>query len=268
MERALVLRHQFFDVNSEQVLNACRIVGELCNLMAVIYLQQEEFSLVLELLKKAEVVTERNAAGRAVTYNNMACFHRRSGKLRTALKYTQKALKIEAKLESGVKYYRADTYLNACAILSQLGDHHSALKHAHSALISLQEELFKGLDNLDGHESDKDTEDDSPKTKQQVHVKLDRIAVLAIAYHNLGVEQEFLKKHESCLASYRKGMEIAEQYLGHDNPTTQTLRNAYDAAEKSVSAAKETKTEKETLSKNSIRKKVKGNRITQNYLGT
>lgn len=64
------------------------------------YLQQEDFGMVLELLKKAEILTERDQAGRAVTYNNLACYHRRRGKLHAALQYLHKALKIEAKLVS------------------------------------------------------------------------------------------------------------------------------------------------------------------------
>eukprot|EP01037_Dinobryon_pediforme_P027093 gene27093-29864_t len=46
-------------------------VGEMCNLLAMTYLQQEEFPMVLELLKKAEILTERDAAGRAATYNHL-----------------------------------------------------------------------------------------------------------------------------------------------------------------------------------------------------
>jgi hypothetical protein len=43
----------------------------------------------------------------------------------------------------------------------------------------VQEELFRGL---------------NPINDQAQTPKADRIAVLAIAYHNIGVEQEFLKK--------------------------------------------------------------------------
>jgi hypothetical protein len=38
---------------------------------------QEDFAMVLELLKKAEILTERDAPGRAVTFNNLACYYRR-----------------------------------------------------------------------------------------------------------------------------------------------------------------------------------------------
>lgn len=93
----------------------------------------------------------------------------------------------------------ADTHLNTCAVLSQVGRHQGALEHAQSALILLQEELFGGGAAMGG---DGGREDQPPRA--------DRIAVLAIAYHNMGVEQEFLKKFEHSLQSYRKGVEVSE----------------------------------------------------------
>jgi len=88
------------------------------------------------------------------------------------------------------------------------------LEHAQSALILLQEELFSGaMSGGDGNNG--------------VAQKVDRIAVLAIAYHNIGVEQEFLKRHEQSLHSYRKGVDIAETHLGNDHGITITLRNSH-----------------------------------------
>lgn len=60
----------------------------------------------------------------------------RQGKLHAALQYLQKALKIESRIERVQN--PADTHLNCCAVLSQLGRHQSALEHAQSALILLQ----------------------------------------------------------------------------------------------------------------------------------
>mmetsp|Transcript_28780 Transcript_28780/g.37795 ORF Transcript_28780/g.37795 Transcript_28780/m.37795 type:complete len:470 (-) Transcript_28780:456-1865(-) len=210
MERGLVLRQHFFGAESEEVWRACRTVGEMCNLLAMTYLQQEDFAMVLELLKKAEILTERDEKGKAVTYNNLACYYRRQGKLHAALQYLQKALKIESRLQEVEN--PADTHLNACAVLSQLGRHASALEHAQSSMILLQEELFHG--------------DGDPKP--------DRVAVLGIAYHNIGVEQEFLKKYEQSITSYRKGVEVAEQYLGPKHAITITLRNSLVAAKRAV----------------------------------
>lgn len=96
--------------------------------------------MVHELLTQAHVLTERHPSGRAVTYNNFACYFRKQGKLHSALKYLQKALRLEESIEDGDN--PADTHLNLCAVLSQLGRHADALEHAQDALILLQEELF------------------------------------------------------------------------------------------------------------------------------
>jgi len=220
MERGLVLRQHFFGADSDEVWSACKTVGEMCNLLAMTYLQQEDYNLVLELLKKAEILTERNPGARAATFNNFACYYRRQGKLHAALQYLQKALKIEAKLNN-VKN-AADTHINACAVLSQLGRHQTALEHAQSALILLQEELLAPPGS------------GAPKAPPQA----DRIAVLAIAYHNIGVENEFLKRLDQSLLSYRKGVEVAERYLGPKHAICVTLKNSLVAAKKSLAAGK------------------------------
>ena len=62
--------------------------------------------------------------------------------------------------------------------------------------------------------------------------KADRIAVLAIAYHNIGVENEFLKRFEQSVLSYRKGVEVAERYLGSKHAIAITLKNSLAAAKK------------------------------------
>eukprot|EP01035_Chromulina_nebulosa_P016977 gene16977-22473_t len=197
-EKGLVLRQHIYGADSNEVWKSCKKVGELCNLLAMTYLQQEDYELVLELLKKAEILTERDPAGRAATFNNFACYYRKKGKLHAALQYLQKSLKIESKLPKVQN--PADTHINACAVLSQLGRHQTALEHAQTALILLQEELL--TPSISSSESSNNTP-----------LQADRIAVLAIAYHNIGVEQEFLKKYEQSVISYQKGVEVAERYL-------------------------------------------------------
>lgn len=218
MERGLVLRQHFFGSDSEEVWTACKTVGEMCNLLGMTYLQQEDFNMVLELLKKAEILTERDPPGRAATYNNLACYYRRQGKLHAALQYLQKALKIESRLANVQN--PADTHINACAVLSQLGRHQTALEHAQQALILLQEELL------------------TPPGAGAAAAPpaADRIAVLAIAYHNIGVEQEFLKRFDQSVLSYRKGVEVAERYLGPKHAICITLKNSLVASKKAAAA--------------------------------
>lgn len=72
-----------------------------------------------------------------------------------------------------------DIHLNICAILSQMGKHELALQHAMKALILIQDELVNKLDAIKQAGTEKKPED--------------RLIVLCIAYHNIAVEQEFLK---------------------------------------------------------------------------
>ena len=90
MERGLILRHHIFGSESNEVWNACKATAEICNILAMRYLQNDELETVLELLKKADILTERDLRGRAATFNNFACYYRRQGKLFAALKYLQK----------------------------------------------------------------------------------------------------------------------------------------------------------------------------------
>jgi len=166
--------------------------------------------MVSELLKKAEILTEHDPKSKAVTYNNFACFSRQQGRLHASLAYLQKALGIEKRLMHVDN--PADTHLNLCAVLSQLGRHREALEHSQQALMLLQEELF------------------AEGAAERAAQKPDRIAVLAICYHNIGVECEFLKHQTASLQAYTKGVEIASVYLGATHGITQTLERSQGAA--------------------------------------
>lgn len=61
--------------------------------------------------------------------------------------------------------------------------------------------------------------------------------MLSIAYHNIGVEQEFLKRYDQSMLSYRKGAEVAERYLGAKHAICITLKNSVSAAKKSAAVA-------------------------------
>ena len=48
----------------------------------------------------------------------------------------------------------------------------------------------------------------------------DKVAVLAIAYHNMGVEQEFLRSYPAAILSYKKAVNFAEKHLGPEDGIT------------------------------------------------
>lgn len=91
-----------------------------------------------------------------------------------------------------------------------------------SAVILLQEMMLtKRLDPS----SVQDDDDDLPQENSK-----DRTAVLAIAYHNMGVEQEFLKSYPAAILSYKKAVDFAEKNLGVDDGITSNLRSVYENA--------------------------------------
>ena len=150
--------------------------------------------------------------------------------MRTALNFLQKALTIESRLQRPET--QADTHLNICAVLSQLNKHELALNHAMSAVILLQEMMLKK--KLEPKSGDGDDDDeDGGGTSEQMSVPLgsgdsqvnkDRTAVLAIAYHNMGVEQEFLRSYPAAILSYKKAVNFAEKHLGPEDGITFNLR--------------------------------------------
>ena len=124
-------------------------------------------------------MARNSIALKSTTYNNLACYYRRTGKIRTALSYLIQALELELKIDQPKTL--ADTHLNLCAVLSQLDRHEDALQHSMLSIILLQEEFLNNLLGKNAGEGDNEINDE-------------RLAVLAIAYHNLGVEFEHLKR--------------------------------------------------------------------------
>lgn len=92
-----------------------------------------------------------------------------------------------------------------------MGKHELALQHAMKALILIQDELISKvpLSNQDGSSQDMTMQPDGSQLSmsglpQQSRKPEDRLIVLCIAYHNIAVEQEFLKQYQASLNSYAK----------------------------------------------------------------
>ncbi|KAF1790828.1 hypothetical protein GQ600_27785 [Phytophthora cactorum] len=165
------------------------------------FLAARQLPVTIDLLKKAEVLTQRHhPVERATTLNNFACYYRRLGKLHAAMTIEHVRCSIaagEAPRSLGAR--ARSTYYSAGRVYPQ---------HAHDDVTA---------DNSTGDTSS---------------ARLDRISVMCIAYHNIGVEQEFLKEYAESVASYKKGVGLAEQYLGGDHSITTTIRNSYLAAKR------------------------------------
>lgn len=99
----------------------------VCNVLSMAHLQQEDFRMCQELLKKAEIFAEGNPRMKAITFNNLACLFRKTNKLRNALNYLEMALALEYTClndseddvtESLKISNPCEIHLNICAILS------------------------------------------------------------------------------------------------------------------------------------------------------
>lgn len=184
-----------------------------CNRDGMEALRKGQQKAAFEQFKYAEAVLIANQSETdttsllAVTCNNLGCYYKKVGKYHGALSYLRRALKMEIELKTH-KVTLAGTQLNICAILSKLDKHDKAVQHAMSAL-----ELINSLVN--------ETEPDK--------VSQDDYSVLAIAYHNVAVERDFLKEYEKAAAAFQQGHQVAKRCLGEQHPLSQTLQKNCDA---------------------------------------
>ena len=102
-----------------------------------------------------------------------------------------------------------------------------------SAVILLQEMMLRK--KLDPASAQEDDLDDTPVGGPVKDGNKDKVAVLAIAYHNMGVEQEFLRSYPAAILSYKKAVNFAEKHLGPEDGITQNLRSVYENAKNEVS---------------------------------
>lgn len=222
LERGLHLRRKLHAESSTQVTKACHQLCEAYNLAATRMLQADNLKGARDLLKRAEQVADKSETDRAITWNNLAVFYRRTGKLRSAVNYLERALAIEEHIGNPDA---AQTHLNLCATLSQLQRHTDALRHAQSALIRIYETLSPRMmaGDMDGRGGG--AEDD---TQEQV-------VALCIAYHNLAVEHEHLKGFESALDAYTNGLRWADKFLEPSHQLQGVLRESSEAVKAKVS---------------------------------
>jgi hypothetical protein len=223
MEMSVFLRKQIYGEDSKEVVKACQVFTTSCNTLAMNCLQKDDYMKAYELLKKAELLTEPRGylhddkvrlKLRAVTFNNLGCFYKRRGKLHAALQYLDKALKIE--LASEEVDNPAGTHLNLCATLSQLGRHQPALEHAQCALELLKQSIARKAQQRGG--GGKGAAEDA--------------SILAIAYHNLAVEQEHLGLWDGAIESYSQSVKMAEAQWGPEHAKTTAIRHSFLQAQK------------------------------------
>jgi tetratricopeptide (TPR) repeat protein len=221
LEKGLYLRRRLYQEASEEVAAACHRLCEACNVVGQSLLQQEHLKGAHELLKRAEEVAERNPRDKAITWNNLACYYRRVGKLRVAVTLLERALEIE---EYASPDEATQTHLNLCATLSQLNRHAEALSHAKSAMIRLYEILSPMM--IDGKFSKRPLDEEQSE----------QVLVLCIAYHNCAVENEYLKQYEAAMRAYMEGYDYATKFLSPDHQLIEIMKSSIEALKSNLKA--------------------------------
>jgi hypothetical protein len=95
-----------------------------------------------------------------------------------------------------------------------LGKHSEALKHAYDA--------FKLLENAKEHAVDAFQGDEASR--------LNAATTLVIAYHNVAVELEFMRRDPDAVEFYRKGAEVAALELGPAHPLSKSIAGNEEVA--------------------------------------
>ena len=252
LENALAIHSRMHGAGSDVAIECSRQVADVCNSLGMQMLQRDDFVGCHALLKRAQARGQGDRAMYAITLNNLACYHRRRGNLKVALAHLCKAVDIEAHCEA---HKPADTHLNLCAVQSELGNHHEAMYHAKLALRLLREELGlptpaspylrpgsapptagRTADGLltggarGSFERDVGASDAfAPQQPGPANASAERMAVLAIAHHNLAVEQEALGLPEEASRSFGEAASIAVRQLGAEHPVALALRATHEA---------------------------------------
>jgi tetratricopeptide (TPR) repeat protein len=144
-------------------------------------------------------------------YNQLACSYKRQDKLVLTKSYLDKALRLSRDY-SQAPIDRASLHLNMCAVLSCLHKHDEAARFGARAVQYAQEELV----NLKMVGEAGSTQ---------------KVTLLAVAYHNLAVEEEHLKNYDSALEWYHKAVTFMETH-GDQHMLLEEFRRSAAAAQK------------------------------------
>lgn len=175
----------------------------------------------MQILKELEKLTHglnyaNFIADRCEVYNNIACACRKINKLHTAKKYLEKALEL-TKNDFEDNINKSTTFLNMCAVLSNLNRHAQATRYAKQAIQYAQEELVNA------------------KLDENQESMSHKVAVLGIAYNNMGVEEEFLGNKKEALNWYRKAFNfMMKNATAEQQHLVQNFRMCYEEASKQI----------------------------------
>ncbi|CAG9331702.1 unnamed protein product [Blepharisma stoltei] len=194
------------------------MLKKICGI-AIERIEKNDAASALTLLERLETITlkfhsSQLTADKCEIFNNIACAYRKINKLHTAKRYLEKALLLTMN-DHEDRIDKSTTYLNMCAVLSNLHKHSQAIRYARQAMQFAQEELLNA------------------KLDEKQEVMNHKIAVLGIAYNNLGVEEEFLGNKQNAIEWYRKAVNfMMKNSNAQQEHLLENFRQCYEEAVK------------------------------------
>jgi tetratricopeptide (TPR) repeat protein len=176
----------------------------------------DQFKYAEAILLANQTVEAERTALLAVTCNNLGCYYKKLGKFHGALSYLRRSLKMEVEINTD-EVTLAGTHLNLCAVLSKLEKHDKAVQHALNALQLMSHRINEV----------------ATATATQ-----DEYIVLAIAWHSVALEREFLQQWDQAATAFQTGYQVAKRLIGESHPLTMALEQSCNAV---LRKAKDTK---------------------------
>ena len=220
MNQALKIRINLYGDNSKEVLSYLSFILKKTCASCSSLIEKDKLQSTIELLRNLLVLSSNYPLAQIApetceVYNTLACALRKNSKPKIAKKYAMKSLALANSFKASEKLL-SSIYLNLCAIYSTLSQHKEAAMYCSQAIQLAQEDLL----NLK-----------LSKPSEDYHQE---VAVLAVAYHNLGVEEEYLKNYEIALSWYRKAIKFLDKHASSSHfSMLEEFKKSYEDAQRS-----------------------------------
>jgi len=231
--------------NSQLELRICDAVAKI-NQFSSQLLNSANYSQALKLLKHAEmwVIKFSNKGcnllhSKNTIFNTIACIYKRMSDFQNAIFYTEKAVNI---CESNPSLPQAAmTFLNASAILSDMGKHKESLERAKQAVNVL---IDNSVDN---------------KNYYIDPVNYDKYTLLSMAYHNIALQEEIISGPQKAISNYEHALNLLAKSTNNEPELRETIEKSLKNARRSLPSRKYL-IRAETLTKKSVKITPKKNR--------
>ena len=209
------------DVSLSVAWPVVKRVATLCNRLAhgrraMEFLRRAEIALMEQVQRQQrdkQPLPARLFQLLALTWNNLATWHKQRSGHRTALQYLLRASKLSASCEhltdADSLHAQAQTKLNMAALFSELGRHQQAVSHAEAGLVALQREMTQR------------NETDAKNPRFQAMIML-----FIVAFYNIGVGEEAIGRKSEALEAYKNAVSIGTKHLTSQSPALALAKQA------------------------------------------